>query len=227
MINYLDLNGSNARYEADSLGDITEDILRRGFAQGNCTKLSFNLLGADTDEYGILKQNISEAYAARIQYHATKEHLILPLIPEGPFSVTVVERDVSFIRELYLHKIMELYSEWRQYVTPDRVEFSKNVAQYRLSPENSVCIAKGSVPIGLTTLYKREDGATFCLNWIWFDPKLPPQDRACAHYLTVEWLKRKGYTITAFVDSFNQRSQRFFRKIGFRAICLHITKNSR
>jgi len=226
MIKHLNIKGPNAYYEATALSDITGECLRSCFLQTNCAKLLFSLPGSDICEYDTIKKNIPDSYAARIQYHAAIEQFIQPSRPGGAFDVSVMPCEIFFIRELYLRKITELYEAWKQYVTPDRVDFSRNVAQYKLLPENSLCLAKNSVPVGLVTIYKREEAESYCLNWIWFEHELSSHDRACAHYLAVGWLKEKGHAIDAFVDSFNLRSQRFFVKIGFRTVCLHITKNS-
>ncbi|OGR80909.1 MAG: hypothetical protein A2X32_00640 [Elusimicrobia bacterium GWC2_64_44] len=226
MIKHLEIKGSSAYYEAAALSDVTEESLRSCFSLTNCSKLLFNLPGSDACEYDTIKKNIPDSYAVRIHYHASGERFLLPPRPAAEFGVAAMTCETDFIRGLYLQKIMELYEKWKQYVTPDRVAFSRDVAQYKLLPENSLCLAKDSVPVGLVTTYKREGTDSYCLNWIWFDPLLSRPDRACAHYLAVGWLKEKGRSIDAFVDSFNLRSQRFFVKIGFRPVCLHITKNS-
>jgi hypothetical protein len=227
MIKQLNIKGSTAYYQADALSDVNEEVIHNCFSQTNCGKLLFNLSGSDTDEYSTLKKNIPDSYAARIHYCATVEQFKRPSRPDGDSAVSVMNCGISFIRTLYVEKIMELYAEWKQYITPDRIDFSRNVAQYKLQADNSLCLAIKSVPVGLTTIYKREGTESYCLNWVWFDPALSARDRANAHHLTVGWLIEKGHTIDAFVDSFNIRSQRFFRKIGFRPACLHITKSSK
>lgn len=224
MIKHRDTKGANAYYEAPSLSDVTGECLRDCFSRTNCAKLMFSLSGSDTGEFDTIRKNIPDFYAVRIQYCAAAGQLILPPRPAGEFDVAIMPCEISLIRSLYLQRIMELYAEWKQHITPDRVDFSRNVAQYRLLPENSLCLANNSVPVGLVTTYKREEAGSYCLNWIWFDPGLSSYARSCAHFLAVGWLKERSHTTDAFVDSFNQRSQKFFKKIGFRPVCLHITK---
>lgn len=225
MIKSLTIKGQSAYYEAGALSDVTGGEIQSRFVETGCSKLLFGLSGLDTDEYDTLKRNIPGIYAARIQYSAAAGDIVLPHSGTD-CGVEPAARENSFIRELYLQKVMEFYQEWIDYVTPDRVDFSRNVAQYKLLAENSLCLEKDSVPVGLTTIYKREETGAYCLNWIWFAPSLSQQERACAHHLTAAWLKEKGYALDAFVDAFNKRSLGFFRKLGFRPVCLHITKNT-
>ncbi|MBI5743931.1 MAG: hypothetical protein HY952_05230 [Elusimicrobia bacterium] len=226
MIKQTDIKGQNAYYKAEAISDITEEAIRGGFSAAACAKLIFSVPCGDIGEYETLKKNIPDAYSARIQYRAAAGQFILPPCLGEETAVAVMPGEISFIRELYLRRVMEFYEEWKPSITPDRIAFSRDVAQYRLLPENSLCLVKQSSPVGLTTVYEREEPGTYCLNWIWFSTELAVHERSRAHYLTVEWLAKKGRAIDAFVDSFNFRSIRFFRKTGFSPVCLHITKKS-
>lgn len=227
MIKKADIKGLNAYYEADTVSDITGETVENCFSATNCAKLVFSLPGTDIGEYETLTKNIPDCFSARVQYRATAGQLVLPPRSGKATEVAVMPGEISFIRDLYLRKITEFYEKWKHCVTQDRISFSRDVAQHRLLPENSLCLVKKTVPVGLTTVYEREvAGGSYCLNWIWFCPELDPHERARAHYLTVEWLIDKKRTIDAFVDSFNLRSIRFFRKTGFWPVCLHITKKA-
>ncbi len=226
MIKKVDSKGSCAYYEAESVSDITDLDVGGEFLSAGCSKLIIKGAGLDLCGREILRKNIAELYSVRIQYRAIPGQLIQVPRIEDASDVVVMPCCTSFIRDLYLNKVMEFYAEWGFDVSHDRVAFSRDVAQYKLLAENSLCLAKKSVPVGLTTLYERDEPKSYCLNWIWFSAELTRTERAQAHYLTVAWLREKGQVIDAFVDSFNVKSMKFFQKIGFRPACLHITKKS-
>jgi len=88
----------------------------------------------------------------------------------------------------------------------------------------SACVMVDEKFSGLLTLSGMEDNVEL-VAWVWIDSALSKSDRQTAHARMLGWLKRRESSIIASaVDSFNVRSCRFFRKLGFKTQCVQLKR---
>lgn len=79
--------------------------------------------------------------------------------------------------------------------------------------------------VALTKWHDFSDNPVQWIPWVWISNSLLPEERRELHGRIVSWLKSSvDDRVQCVVDSYNIRSQKFFRKIGFVPECLHIVK---
>ncbi|MBI4350960.1 MAG: hypothetical protein HY550_05940 [Elusimicrobia bacterium] len=222
----------NIYYRIDALEAVCDRLIEELPWPGNIQTLSFLFSDYGPDEYLSLRRNISGRYGARLVYCADKEKLIAP---EGAAISTNIRikkaGSLDEIRQLYLSTVLRVFNEEFPGELPDsRIKFSENVARNYLSSEKSLCLAQGERVSGLVTVVGIKDHLAQpvdCVNWVWLDKSLRLPERIAAQGLIVEWLKRiVAQRVNCYIDSFNFRSQRFFRRIGFVPLCLNIERKS-
>ncbi len=182
------------------------------------------------DEHLILKNKISDKYSARLVYFNEKTEIIVPKNVDL-FPNLRVKEDVSIeeVRQLYLSSVMQTFTEEFPGKIPEaRMKFSENVAQNYLSVEKSFCLELDGVDAGILTMVGITDYNEHpieCVNWVWLKKDLSLNARIYAQYMIAMWLRRTVYErVNCYVDSFNLRSQKFFRRMGFAPKCLIIEK---
>lgn len=217
-------------YEAPGLPAVTDGFIESlGWPQ-EIPALGIMFPESGEDEYALLKKNVSDKYSVRIVYEAKSIALppalndnANPVLQFCPFSdkKTLVEAYVSTQKEYF-------YKPWGKYIRMELLEGARNFAEKYAEPERARWLNKDGKMVGLVVLVEWRDwfGAPAdLLSWIWFSPDLSSEDRKAAHGLLVTWLSREAPgKITCAIDSFNLRSQKFFKKIGFSPKCLIINR---
>lgn len=217
-------------YEAAGLRTVTDRFIESlGWPQ-EIPALGVMLLEPDGDEYALLKKNVSDKYSVRIVYEARSGSLPLPQAKKEdpalqfcPFSdkKTLVDAYVSTQKEYF-------YIPWAKHIRMELLEGARNFAEKYAKPERARWLNKDGKMVGLVVLVEWRDwfGAPAdLLSWLWFSPDLSPEDRKAAHGILVTWLSLEAPgKITCAIDSFNLRSQKFFKKIGFRPKCLIVNR---
>jgi hypothetical protein len=87
---------------------------------------------------------------------------------------------------------------------------------------------KGGTSAGAVALTRWHDFADTPVQWIpwvWINSALLPEERRDLHGLISIWIKSNVENkVQCVVDSYNVRSQKFFKKMGFVPECLHIIR---
>lgn len=122
------------------------------------------------------------------------------------------------------------YKQWSDYISMEHLAGTRKFAEQFVTPDLSAFFVKDGVRVGFATLVRWKDlsGAPADLiSWVWFDQRLSKADRSEAHSRMVHWLKDTAQSdMCCAVDSFNIRSQKFFKKMGFKVTCVIVTRNS-
>ncbi len=222
----------NIYYKIEALEAVCDREIEELPWPGNIQTLSFLFSNSGPDEHLTLSRNISGKYGVRLVYFADKDKLIAPACTDIAANIRI-KKDSSLdeIRQLYLSTVLHVFNEEFPGKLPaSRMNFSENVAKNYLSSEKSLCLAQGEQVSGIMTVVGIKDHLerpVDCVNWVWLDKNLRLPERIVAQCLIVEWLKRiVTQRANCYIDSFNFRSQRFFRRIGFVPLCLNIERKS-
>lgn len=86
--------------------------------------------------------------------------------------------------------------------------------------------AKPAGAIVVTRLNNNADVSVEWVPWVWIDDRLLAEDRRLLHSRIRVWLTENiNQEVQCAVNSFNVRSQKFFRKMGFVPECIRIVKS--
>lgn len=222
----------NIYYKIEALEAVCDRLIEELNWPVNIPTLSFLFSRPGNNEYLALRRNISGRYGARLVYFAEKNELVTPKCADTDTNIRIKKVDsLDEIRQLYLSTVLQVFNEEFPGKLPDsRMKFSENVARNYLSLEKSLCLAQGKTVLGLVTVVGIKDyleRPVDCVNWVWLDKNLKLQERIAAQGIIVEWLKQIVVErANCYIDSYNFRSQRFFRRIGFIPVCLNIERKS-
>ena len=223
--------GTNIFYSLPSIGGVTDAVLDSLPWAADVSRVSMIFTEQVRDEYETVKRNISGKYSTRLVYYAAKRDLEAPEPVVGGEAIEKkLVTDISKIRKLYLDSVKKVFSgEWPDRISADRLKFSEKVAKERLTLRKSICLARNKEVVGVGTFVSLTDflrGPVDCFNWVWLDKSLTSAERIKAKIIIVAWLKETaGELLNGYIDSFNWRSQRFARGIGFKPECLIIEKH--
>ena len=175
-----------------------------------------------------LRENISCKYGVRTVYAMELKRLRAPRPARLDRSVKLIPyADPLEARALLVNTQSRYYlAPWSDHI--DHVylralaDFMKDVLPRTVSAR----LEMGGRPIGLVTVYK-QDADTDQIAWIWVESSLTGPQRKNAHYQLLRWLKEsKAKKVVSVVHSFNERSSRFFERLGFRPTHIWVTRFS-
>lgn len=212
---------------AESIACVSDSSIRSVNWPSAVERLVFTFARPIENEFELATGNIRQ-YCARINYFTTLDMLARPKEVAEPNHITAITpTELSAVRELYLKTVFETM---QGRISKERLEYSRHIAANYLTLEKSLVIYNNDSPVGMTTMIAHTDHTgkpVNCINWIWFSEQLSCEERDKAHNLLLVWLHHTGLTpLNCYIDSFNIRSQKFFRKIGFKPVCLHISRNA-
>ncbi len=222
-------DGANIVYRINSGFRMSESTLSGVNWAGGVKRVSlvFEKGGiSEEDLCGCLPQG----YDMRIVYSVNKEELSRISVPSKNGKISLeIPSDLSDLKSFFMKTIEDYYIlPFSSRVPPGLRQETKEFVENKLSLEGNIYLMKGSERIGFISLVGSKNAAGVPINlipWIWVDGKLSPADRLVAHAKIIECLKDKAKgEINAWVDSFNIRSIKFFRKLGFMPSCAHITR---
>lgn len=122
----------------------------------------------------------------------------------------------------------EYYRSLNREMTPRQITEHENFVRNSLPSVRRICLRKNGAPVALLMLVETrnyEDVQVDWVSWAWIAPSLGVEDRKMAHLQLLRWLSAGGLDrVQCSVASHNFRSQKFFRKMGFRPECAQILK---
>lgn len=126
-------------------------------------------------------------------------------------------------------KVAEFFSDWKSYLGPRYLEGARMGMRMLKAPAKYLCLKKNHKTVSLVYMMDWVDWRGRPVDWvghIWIDAGLTPQERAHIHKYVSFWWRKMAKTgrVQGVVNSFNVRSQKFFRKMGFEPECLHVLK---
>lgn len=121
--------------------------------------------------------------------------------------------------------------EWSDYVGKEKTKENEAFFDLMANPSNSIIIKNrktGNV-IALMNNFSSKtclDERVEQIGWVWVSEKLLSEERAYVHSVFRRWLKnRNAIRFQAGIHLYNERSIKFFKKMGFVIKCAHISKN--
>lgn len=136
--------------------------------------------------------------------------------------------DAQELAGLFSRTRMDYYYSINRELTERQVSESKAFIEKVLPGTRRICLQKDGKSIALLMLVEAKDyegQPVDWIPWVWIDKTLTSSARETIHRRFRQWLKAGPLVrVQCSVASGNGRSQKFFRKLGFKPECLHILK---
>lgn len=160
-------------------------------------------------------------YNLQLSYSIDKKKLKMrrPNLPKG---IKIFRfKNKKFYFNLLKKKLLEYFHSWKNFLNKNSYLESINRPINKWPTKEYLCLKKGREFVALVDLWEYHDFIRCPMNWIghiWITPKLNKQERSIIHKYIKWWLGKnvKYKRLRAGVHSFNLRSQKFFRKMGFK-----------
>lgn len=146
-----------------------------------------------------------------------------------PAGLVPVNLGAGVLRQFYYDTHLAFYKKWEGELGAGYMKEANMVSEKLLSPARSAALAKDGRNVALLTTVKWKD----CLDqpadwvtWVWIDPVLTKDERISIRNYFTQWLNNNSAKkVQCFINSFNVRSQKFFRRIGFLPEWFHVVRN--
>jgi len=174
-----------------------------------------------------LRESVSDKYGVRTVYAMELKKLRVPRLERPDRSVKLLPyADPIAVRPLFVNTQSLYYlAPWSEYIDHVYLTALADFLRDVLPKTASARLEISGRPVGLVTVYK-QDADTDQIAWIWVDAALNEVQRKTAHYQLLRWLKSsKAKKIVSVVHSFNERSSRFFERLGFRPTHIWINRS--
>lgn len=217
-------------YKVPSIKNVTGEFLRALDWPSGVTGLIFVFKEQIAAEHEILSALPLDLDVGLV-YSATKESLPAGAAPSADgFSQDLApgEDELSKLyllgREMVLAPVLSVRN-----IPPVDPAAVKNKVRKQLAEGKVGLWSRRGAPAGaiaLTWWHDFADNPVQWIPWVWIAGDLLPDERRNLHGRISAWLKSgvEG-KVQCVVDSYNIRSQKFFRKMGFIPECLHIVKS--
>jgi RimJ/RimL family protein N-acetyltransferase len=221
-------DGKAIVYKVGDAGLITDEFVRKLVWPEGIKACIFTFDSPIADEAALNSRvTYSEDFSFHIRYGAEKEWLD-PALPAGN-AVKAAELPLDLHKVLYLKIKNRIFSQlpWmKENPAEDREELEKVervISKYKVGYWEH-----DGAPAGLIALKKwhgvKGEPADW-ISWLLVEEALPPEARAAVHAHLRGWLRANMETrLECVVQSFNVRSLKFFRKLGFRPEAVHVYK---
>jgi len=178
-------------------------------------------------EWDILS-NIKSVDRVWMIYSMTKVRT--EIIEEGSSKMFVETKlpDIKELELLFSETRREYYRSLNRDLTERQVIENQDFIEKVLPRCRRVCLQKNGKPIALLMMVEAKDyegKPVDWVPWVWIEKNITFEEREMVHRRFWEWLvDGELERVQCSVASSNLRSQKFFRKIGFKPECLHILK---
>lgn len=156
-------------------------------------------------------------------------------IPAGTVNQThFTETALPLAQELaalFSESRLAYYRSMNRDLTERQLAESKAFVEKVLPGSRRICLQKDGKPVALLMLVEAKDfdgKPVDWVPWVWIEKTLTPKEREVVHSRFRQWLKDGALErVQCSISSSNGRSQKFFRKLGFKPECIHILKEKR
>jgi RimJ/RimL family protein N-acetyltransferase len=211
---------------------MSDDFLDSVMAySGTAKSLGFVCENAINDDYAFIHKTV-KTYSSRLLCAINPAMLNVPESIANETEICSYEfENFARLKQFYDKNVKEyLVTPWKNYFTQDYLKAIDNATETSLIKAKTFCLGLDGKPGALLALttpkhYLDIREADWVL-WIWIDSKLAQAERACVHHKLVAWMKEsaKYPRLMAGINCFNTRSNKFFRKLGFKSECLIVSK---
>lgn len=134
------------------------------------------------------------------------------------------ERHCLFLRTYSEH----FWGRWPEYTDGVALRLIADYLDQLLPASRAVKFMKGDSLAGLLIYHRRKVASSadvHSISWIYISAELSANERAFIHNKVRSLLRSLDTDrVGCFVQTYNLRSQAFFKKLGFKPVALHITR---
>ncbi len=146
-----------------------------------------------------------------------------------PAGITPVGLDLEALQRLYYDTQFGFYKQWEGELGDNYIKETNMVIEKMLPTAKAAALTKAGRTVALLTTVNWKD----CLDqpadwvtWVWIDAALSKAERYSIGDYFSRWLDiNSGSKVQCFINAFNVRSQKFFRRLGFIPEWFHVVKN--
>lgn len=179
------------------------------------------------DEHNIFTKINHSKYTVAVCYSINR-HVLFDEEPNLPDNITIFRfKNIRDYKDFLWAKTLEFYNTWKEYLDLSYLNGFDIGIKKRT---RYLCLKKDKEVVALVHMMDWVDYLNKPVDWIghiWISSNLKKGERKKIHKYISWWLKfnNKREKIQGVVHSFNIRSQKFFRKMGFKPECVHIIKS--
>jgi len=216
-------------HELDDMGRL-DDAFARKLEWPAGIKGQIFASGAPIPEELVLAPRFT--YSRNLEFHinlSVRKEWLQRGVSSGSQVEQVADLPWEELRELYIRIKHRIFSQlpWHK-ADPEEdrrdVEaFEKKHGAYKVG-----CWKKAGAPAGIIGVRKWKDylqQPVDWVSWVLVEESLPKEDRIAVRALIGSWLyDNAGDRVECIVQSFNIRSLKFFLKLGFKPVSIHVYK---
>lgn len=217
-------------FEVESISLLNDAFLERLPWPDGVSKASFRFANPIERSPGRILKHLSPRHYPRIGFSARPEELISP-VPIDPDSLIKrsSSEDLDALKSLTRSTLTAFLAKWGGLAHPDLSRQLDEYLEKKMTLSGTVLMEKQGAPAALMNLLEIKD----CLGvsaehigWAWTDPRLGLAERRQTRALGVDRLKSsRAESLHAFVDYFNFRSLNSIVNVGFKPMCVHISRS--
>lgn len=215
-------------YKVPSLADITGEFIRALEWPPGIKGFIFLFSEPISEEHRILSALPLDLDVGMV-YSAAKASLAATASSGDAFSEVQAPDEAELVRlyllgrELVLAPVLSVRNVPPADRSAVQEKIKKQLAEGKIGLWSKSGVSAGA--LALTRWRDFADEPVQWIPWVWIASSLLPEERRDMHARIAAWL-RAGVDdkVQCVVDSYNIRSQKFFRKMGFLPECLHIVK---
>lgn len=210
----------------ESISDVTAEFVQNLQWEQGIEKMAFFFKKPLANEWEVLNA-ISLQDKAWVIYSIERTKLTGADAGGNHFIITELP-DEKELADIILSSRENYYRSIGRELSPRQVLEQRGFLEKGLSRTRRMCVKKGGIAVALIMLVENTDlngDAVDWIPWVWVDGLLMEEERGRIHGFFREWLKGGSLPrIQCSVASYNARSQKFFRKMGFNPECVQILK---
>jgi hypothetical protein len=146
-----------------------------------------------------------------------------------PGGIVPVHLDLETLRRLYHATQLRFFKQWEGELGEGYMKETNMVIEKMLPSAKSAALEKNGRPVALLTAVSWKD----CLDqpadwvtWVWIDNNLSKAERYSIGEYFSRWLDQNSdRKVQCFINAFNVRSQKFFRRLGFAPEWFHVVRS--
>lgn len=217
-------------FEIEHVSALDDGFLDRLPWPDGVSKAAFRFATPIGTAPGRVLKRLSPRHYPRIGFSARPEELVSPVpIDPGSSIRRSSSEDLDALKSLTRSTLTAYLARWGALAHPDLSRQLDEYLEKQMTLSGTVLMEKQGSPAALMNLLDIKDCLGMSaehIGWAWTDPRLGLEDRRQIRALGVDRLKRsRAESLHAFVDYFNFRSSNSIVKVGFKPMCVHVSRS--
>jgi len=181
------------------------------------------------EDINIMKKSFTQNIFFQLGYISKKKNLIFHKKDINHKNISRYRFDdrgdlIKFFERTWVKFFFDRYKE---YFSPEMKEKWFGMLKDLPNSNNTIVLSDGrGEKIAMLMTYDSSDcigNRVTQVGWIWVDENVGASERINIHHQLVSWLLEKSQDlIQAGVHIDNVRSQKYFMKLGFKPVCMHL-----